>query len=147
MDSSAEVHKRHQRLFAWSLVLATMLALGLFWVEVAFPHSPEPAVAATETLNPSGFALHDLQLLVAVAALVAALASFAGLLIATPLAWLEIRRERRRAAIESALKRHDPMRIAASATDLQDGEGLPGWKQRARQRFQKAAADPEESTW
>lgn len=147
MDSSAEVHKRHQRLFAWSLVLATMLALGLFWVEVAFPHSPEPAVAATETLNPSGFALHDLQLLVAVAALVAALASFAGLLIATPLAWLEIRRERRRAAIESALKRQDHVRIAARATDLQDGEGLPGWKQRARRRFQKAAADPEESTW
>jgi membrane protein implicated in regulation of membrane protease activity len=130
MDSPAEMRKRYQRFFAWAFVLATILALGLFWAELAFPPAPVPAVApaaaAAGTVNPNDFDLHDLQLLVAVAALVAALVSFAGLVIATPLAWLEVRRERTRAAIESALKRQDGIdgRIAARSADLRDGEGF-----------------------
>jgi predicted PurR-regulated permease PerM len=56
MDSPAEMRKRYQRFFAWSFVLATMLALGLFWMELAFP------------------------LLVALIALVASLAPFVGLI-------------------------------------------------------------------
>jgi hypothetical protein len=119
MDSPVEVRKRYQHFFGWTFVLATMLALVLFWVELAFPPPPvpaaAPAAAAAGTVNPNAFDLHDLQLLVMVAALVAALASFAGLVIATPLAWLEIRRERTRAAIESALKRQDRIdRLAAA---------------------------------
>jgi hypothetical protein len=119
MNSPVVVRKRYQHFFAWTCVLATILALGLFWVELAFPPPPvpaaAPAAAAAGTVNPNAFDLHDLQLLVMVAALVAALASFAGLVIATPLAWLEIRRERTRAAIESALKRQDRIdRLAAA---------------------------------
>ncbi|CAN7593544.1 hypothetical protein LJR130_004380 [Variovorax sp. LjRoot130] len=115
MDSPVVVRKRYQRFFAWTFVFATMLALGMFWVELAFPPPPVPPAVPAGTVNPSAFDLHDLQLLVVVAALVAALASFAGLVIATPLAWLEIRRERTRAAIESALKRQDRIdRLAAA---------------------------------
>jgi hypothetical protein len=119
MDSPVVVRKRYQRFFAWMFVLATILALGLFWLELAFPPPPvpatAPAAAAAGTVNPNAFDLRDLQLLVMVAALIAALVSFAGLVIATPLAWLEIRRERTRAAIESALKRQDRIdRLAAA---------------------------------
>lgn len=119
MDSPVVVRKRYQHFFAWTFVFATVLALCLFWAELAFPPPPvpaaAPAAAAAGTANPNAFDLHDLQLLVMVAALVAALASFAGLVIATPLAWLEIRRERTRAAIESALKRQDRIdRLAAA---------------------------------
>ncbi|MBT2325220.1 hypothetical protein J7E62_23090 [Variovorax paradoxus] len=120
MDSPVVVRKRYQRFFAWTFVLATIVALGLVWVELAFPPPPVPAVApaaaaAATAPNPSDFDLHDLQLLVTVAALVAALASFAGLVITTPLAWLEVRRERTRAAIETALKRQDRIdRLAAA---------------------------------
>ena len=119
MDSLVVVRKRYQHFFAWAFALATILALGLFWVELAFPPPPvpaaAPAAAAAGTVNPNAFDLHDLRLLVMVAALVAALASFAGLVVATPLAWLEVRRERTRAAIESALKRQDRIdRLAAA---------------------------------
>jgi hypothetical protein len=52
---------------------------------------------------------------VVVAALVAAVASFAGLVITTLLVWLAVRRARAIAAIESALRRQDRIdgRIAA----------------------------------
>lgn len=36
MDSPVVVRKRYQRFFAWTFVFATMLALGMFWVELAF---------------------------------------------------------------------------------------------------------------
>ncbi len=119
MDSALAVRKRYQRFFAWTFVVATILALGLFWVELAFPPPPvpaaAPAAAAAGTVNPGAFDLQDLQLLAVVAALVAALASLAGLVIATPLAWLETRRERTRAAIDSALKLQDRIdRLAAA---------------------------------
>jgi hypothetical protein len=119
MNSPVAVRRRYQRFFAWAFVLATMLTLGLFWVELAFPPPPvpdtPPAAAAAGAVNVNGFDVRDLQLLVTAAALVAALASFVGLVIATPLAWLAARRERTRAAIESALKRQDRIdRLAAA---------------------------------
>jgi hypothetical protein len=125
MDSPAEVRKRYQRFFAWTFVLATLLALGMFWVEVAYPPSPlltsAPAGALGADVN--AFDLHDLQLLVAVVALVAALASFAGLVVTTPLVWLEVRRERTRAAIEAALHRQDRINWLAGtrAASWRDG--------------------------
>jgi hypothetical protein len=128
MDSPVVVRKRYQRFFAWTFVLATVLAFGLFWVELAFPPPPvpatAPAAAAAGTVDPNAFDLRDLQLLVMVAALIAALVSFAGLVIATPLAWIEIRRERTRAAIESALKRQDRIdRLAAARIANWPGNG------------------------
>lgn len=149
-DSPAEMRKRYQRFFAWAFVLATGLALGLFWAELAFPPAPVPAIspaaAAAGNVNPYDFDLHDLQLLVAAAAVVAALACFTGLVIATPLAWLEARRKRRRAAIESALRRGDDIdgRIAARSVELREGEGFQlrssGDGRRTRRQARFAAA-------
>jgi len=78
---------RDQRFFAWAFVLATSLALGLFWAELAVRPAPVPAVspaaAAAGTMNPNDLDLRALQLLVVAAAVVATLVSFAGLVIAT----------------------------------------------------------------
>lgn len=56
MDSPAEMRNRSQHFFAWTFACTMIPALGLFWMELAFP------------------------LLVALIALVASLASFVGLI-------------------------------------------------------------------
>lgn len=108
MDSEATLRKRYQRFFAWSFALTTLLALGMFWAEATFSQVlPVASALAPASNDPGSFDLYGLRLLIVIAALVAALASFAGLFITTPLAWIAVRRERRRAAIETAFKRQD----------------------------------------
>ena len=111
MDSpAAAAHKRYQRFFAWTFVLATLLAATLIWIELAFPPDPwvypAPPSAASTPAAP-GFDLHDFQLLVTVGALIAAAVSLIGLVVAAPLAWLDARKARAQAAVELALKRQD----------------------------------------
>jgi hypothetical protein len=116
MDSPAAVLKSYQRFFAWTFMLATMLAFVLVWVELAF--SPLPAPPMTVRATAGGFDLHDLQLLLTVAALIAAFVSLAGLIVTTPLAWLDRRKTRARTALELALKRQDHINwLAAGRTD------------------------------
>jgi hypothetical protein len=116
MDSPAAVLKSYQRFFAWTFMLATMLAFVLVWVEFAF--SPLPAPPMTVRATAGGFDLHDLQLLLTVAALITAFVSLAGLIVTTPLAWLDRRKARARTALELALKRQDHINwLAAGRTD------------------------------
>ncbi|VTU37002.1 hypothetical protein H6CHR_04849 [Variovorax sp. PBL-H6] len=117
MDSPAAVHKSYQRFFAWTFVLATALALSLVWVELAIsPLEAPPPMTARPTA--SGLDLRDLQLLLTVAALIAAFVSLAGLIVTTPLAWLDRRKARARAALELAFKRQDHINwLAAEHAD------------------------------
>ena len=117
MDSPADVHKRYLRFFAWLFVLATIVALSLFGAAVFFPPMPLPPYApAVSVLDIVGFDGDDLRLLTAVAALIATLA-FAGLVIATLQTWLEVRRARTRAAVESAVRQQERLgrRLRAQA--------------------------------
>lgn len=114
MDSPAAVHKSYQRFFAWTFVLATVLALALIWVELAFPPAPSPPPMTAPAPAAGEFNLHELQLLLTVAALIAAFASLAGLAVTTPLAWLDRRKARARAALELALKRQDHINWVAA---------------------------------
>ncbi|VTU35648.1 hypothetical protein [Variovorax sp. RA8] len=117
MDSPTAVHKSYQRFFAWTFVMATVLAFVLVWVELAFFPSPAPPPM---TVRPTagGFEMHDLQLLLTVAALIAAFVSLGGLIVTTPLAWLDRRKARARAALELAFKRQDHINwLAAERTD------------------------------
>jgi len=114
MDSPAAVHKSYQRFFAWTLVLATVLVCALVWVELAFPPPPAPLPTTLPAAAAGEFDLHDLQLLLTVAALIAAFVSLAGLIVTTPLAWLDRRRARVRAALELALKRQDHINWVAA---------------------------------
>ena len=107
MDSPAAVHKSYQRFFAWTFVLAIVLAFGLVWIELAFPPSPAPPPTTLPAAPAGEFELHDLQLLLTVAALIAACVSLAGLIVTAPLAWLDRRKARTRASLELALKRQD----------------------------------------
>jgi hypothetical protein len=94
MESPAEVRKRHQRLFAWMFLLATISLSSLVGVELVFPPpaiSPPPERSLLDLLE---FDLPDPQLLALVVALVVEVASFAGLIITTLLDWLEVRHQR-----------------------------------------------------
>ena len=133
MDSPAAVHKSYQRFFAWTFVLATVLAFVLVWVELAFPPWPAPPPMTVPSTS-SGFDLHDLQLLLTVAALIAAFISLAGLIVTTPLAWLDRRKTRARAALELAFKRQDHINwVAAERADtwlVPDRRPLPKGRHR-----------------
>ncbi|OUL98183.1 hypothetical protein A8M77_32770 [Variovorax sp. JS1663] len=104
------MHKSYQRFFAWTFVLATVLAATLIWIELAFPPEPwvypAPASAAAAPAA-AGFDLRDFQLLVTVAALIAAIVSLIGFVVTAPLAWFDARKGRSQAAVELALKRQD----------------------------------------
>jgi hypothetical protein len=117
MDSPAPVHKSYQRFFAWTFMLAMVLVSALVWIELAFLPSPAPPLTAVPAVVASAFDLHDLQLLLIVSALFAAFASLAGLIVTTPLAWIDRRRARVRAALELAFKRQDHINwLAAEPT-------------------------------
>ncbi|RZL86109.1 MAG: hypothetical protein EOP82_31180 [Variovorax sp.] len=118
MASPAAVRKRYQRFFAWTFVLMGLLAFGMCWLEAASPPSPlplaAPVSAGASAAGGDGLALEmpDLQLLITITAVVAALASLAGLVVTTPLVWLANRRARAR-ALEAALRRQGAVRGAA----------------------------------
>lgn len=114
MDTPAAEHKSYQRFFAWTFVLAMVVAFALVWVELAFPPSPAPAPTTLPAPPAGEFELHDLQLLLTVAALIAAFVSLAGLIVTTPLAWLDRRKARVRGALELALKRQDHINLVAA---------------------------------
>lgn len=117
MDSPTAVLKSYQRFFAWTFVMATALAFVLVWVELAFSPSPAPPPMTVRAIA-GGFELHDLQLLLTVAALIAAFVSLAGLIVTTPLAWLDRRKARARAALELAFRRQDHINwLAAGRAD------------------------------
>ncbi|VTU40571.1 hypothetical protein H4CHR_05293 [Variovorax sp. PBS-H4] len=122
MDSPAAVHKSYQRFFAWTFMLATALAFALVWVELAFSPLQTPPPMAPRP-SASEFDLHDLQLLLTVAALIAAFVSLAGLIMTTTLAWLDRRKTRTRAALELAFRRQD--RINWLAAERADGWLVP----------------------
>ncbi|MDR6861342.1 hypothetical protein [Variovorax guangxiensis] len=96
MDSAWQVHRRYRRFFAWTAMLAALLLLGLFALEILFPpDAMPPNPASPGGTKSSGFDLRDLQLLVTISALIVAVASFAGFGIAALLEWLDKRRERK----------------------------------------------------
>jgi hypothetical protein len=64
MQSPAEVRKRHQRLFAWIFMLATILASSLVAIEAVFPPSPLAPSPEASLWDLIGFDLPDPQLLV-----------------------------------------------------------------------------------
>jgi hypothetical protein len=107
MDFPGPVNNSYQRFFAWTFVLAMVAVFALVGIELAFPPSPAPPLTAVPATAAGGFDLHDLQLLLTVTALIAAFASLAGLVVTMPLAWIDRRRTRVRAAVELALKRQD----------------------------------------
>jgi hypothetical protein len=94
MESRAKVRRRHQRLFAWMFLLATISVSSLVGVEAVFPPSPLPLPPERSLWDLLEFDLPDPQLLAVVVALVVDVASFAGLTITTLLDWLEVRHQR-----------------------------------------------------
>ncbi|WP_076998590.1 hypothetical protein [Variovorax sp. KK3] len=138
MDSpAAAVHKRYQRFFAWTFALATVLAAVLIWIEMAFPPQPfvypAPPAAAGGTAAGVPFDSHDFQLLVTVAAMIAALVSLIGLVVSAPLAWRDARRVRSDAAVELALKRQDHINwLAAERAGAWPGNVVSMPRTRAR---------------
>jgi hypothetical protein len=117
MDSPTAVHQSYQRFFAWTFVLATVLAFVLVWVELAFSPSSAPPPMTVGPMA-GGLDLRDLQLLLTLGALIAAFVSLAGLIVTTPLAWLDRRKARARTALELAFKRQDHINLlAAGRTD------------------------------
>jgi hypothetical protein len=94
MQSPAEVRKRHQRLFAWMFMLATISASSLVAIEAVFPPLPLTPPPEASLWDLIGFDLPDPQLLAVVVALVMDVVSFAGLTITTLLEWLEVRHQR-----------------------------------------------------
>lgn len=94
MASPARVHKRHQRVFAWMFLLATISLFSLVGMDLVFPPPPLPPPPERSLLDLLEFDLPDPQLLAVVVVLVADLASFACLIVATLLGWLEARHHR-----------------------------------------------------
>ena len=140
MDSPAAVHKSYQRFFVWTFVLSALLAGVLIWIELAFPEKPwiYPAPPSPSGPPTAGFDLHDLQLLVIVAALIAAVAALIGLVVTTPLAWLDARKARAHAALELALKRQDHINWLAAERAGRWPSGvtsMPRLKHRVRGRL------------
>ncbi|MBT2321335.1 hypothetical protein J7E62_03055 [Variovorax paradoxus] len=117
MDPADAMRKRFGRFFAWTFVVATVLMVGLFWVEARVPQAPTPRSApAPVSLASAGssFDIHEALLLATAAALIAALASLLALGIGLPLARFKARRERMRAEVNAALKLQENInRLAA----------------------------------
>lgn len=97
MRSPAEVRRRHQRLFAWMSLLATLSLCCLVGMEIVFPPPPLSPPPERSLLDLLEFDLPDPKLLTVVAMLVVDLASLAGLVVTTLLDWLEARQSQRSA--------------------------------------------------
>jgi hypothetical protein len=89
MRSPAEGRRRHQRLFAWMSLLATLSLFCLIGIELAFPTPPLAPPPERSLLDLLEFDLPDPQLLTVVVMLVVDLAAFAGLVVTTLLDWVE----------------------------------------------------------
>jgi hypothetical protein len=94
MESPTKVRRRHQRLFAWMFLLATISVFSLVGVEVVFPPPPLSPPPERSLLDLLEFDLPDPLLLALVVALVLDVASFAGLTVTTLLDLLEGRHQR-----------------------------------------------------
>jgi hypothetical protein len=95
MRSPAEARRRHQRLFAWISMLATISLSCLVGIEMVFPTPPLSLPPERSLLDLLDFDLPDPKLLTVVMMLVVDLASFAGLIITTLLDWVEGRHRHR----------------------------------------------------
>ena len=95
MRSPAEARRRHQRLFAWMSVLATLSLAWLVGTEMIFPTPPLSPPPERSLLDLLEFDLPDPHLLTVVAVLVVDLAAFAGLIVTTLLDWVEGRQRHR----------------------------------------------------
>jgi hypothetical protein len=95
MGSPTQRRKSYQRFFAWTFVLAAMLAIVLFALEIALPPEPLPRhVPSTSAVSAlSDFGQHDLQLLAVASALAIALAALIGLVVSMLQAWAEPKQE------------------------------------------------------
>lgn len=118
VGSATGVRGRYLKFFAWSAVIATILVLGFFGMEVLLPPETTPPYASAASSGEGmGFDAHDLQVLAMVASLVVAFASYIGLGITGMLNSLDARKERIEAARWAGLTGRASQRTPEPAND------------------------------